>query len=216
MSVVYNGGLFKSINIFYAYFNVFFFVRLLIYTRLMLTSPAFLLKSTGQHFRRSFKFKPMLHKVFVYGTLKRDEPNHYWLTKPENGLGNFIAEGTTKNKYPLIIATRYNIPFLLYSPGNGHNVKGEVYEVDDTMLSKLDILEDHPNYYIREIDYIEIIKAGKKEVEKCWVYFLKNFKPELLHRPTMECYSSSGSHGLPYMESNNESTVDDLDDVIKK
>ncbi|XP_050669300.1 putative gamma-glutamylcyclotransferase CG2811 isoform X2 [Leptidea sinapis] len=142
----------------------------------------------------------MTHKVFVYGTLKRNEPNHHWLTKPENGTGKFLAEGTTQKKYPLIIATKYNIPFLLYSPGDGHYVKGEVYEVDDTMLSKLDILEDHPKWYIREIDDIVVKKDGSEEVIKCWVYFLKNFRRELLKGKLYENYSSSGGHGLKYLE----------------
>lgn len=66
----------------------------------------------------------MSHKVFVYGTLKRNEPNHNWLTHPDHGVGKFVSEGKTKTKYPLIIATKYNIPFLLYSPGDGHHVKG--------------------------------------------------------------------------------------------
>lgn len=35
---------------------------------------------------------------------------------------------------------------------------GEIYTVDDTMLSKLDILEDHPKYYIREIVDIVVKK----------------------------------------------------------
>ncbi|XP_031770396.2 putative gamma-glutamylcyclotransferase CG2811 isoform X2 [Galleria mellonella] len=147
-------------------------------------------------------FSEMTHKVFVYGTLKRNEPNHHWLTAPENGYGKFIAEGRTRTKYPLIIATKYNIPFLIYSPGQGYNVRGEIYEVDNIMLSKLDILEDHPNYYIREIDDIEVKKTDTNDVEtvKCWVYFLKSFKQELLSRPQMDNYSSGGSHGLPYME----------------
>ncbi|XP_075988294.1 putative gamma-glutamylcyclotransferase CG2811 isoform X2 [Anticarsia gemmatalis] len=160
----------------------------------------------------------MSHKVFVYGTLKRNEPNHHWLTNKENGVSNFVGDGVTASKYPLIIATRYNIPFLLYSPGEGHYVKGDVYEVDDKMLSKLDILEDHPNYYIREMDDIKVFNqsTNKEEIIKCWVYFLKKFKPELLKRPTMESYSSAGPHQLPYMESSNESTIEDLDDVIVK
>lgn len=66
----------------------------------------------------------MHHKVFVYGTLKRNEPNHHWLTDPNNGNGKFVNKGETKTKYPLIIATKYNIPFLLYSPGNGNYIKG--------------------------------------------------------------------------------------------
>lgn len=86
--------------------------------------------------------------VFVYGTLKRGQPNNHWLTKPENGVSKFISEGTTTTKFPLVIGTRYNIPFLLDKKGSGHEV--EVYEVDEKMMSNLDILEDYPDYYDRE------------------------------------------------------------------
>ncbi|KAJ2938347.1 hypothetical protein O0L34_g13269 [Tuta absoluta] len=158
----------------------------------------------------------MSHKVFVYGTLKRNEPNHHWLTDSGKGHSKFLAEGSTKTKYPLIIATKYNIPFLLHNPGDGYHVKGEIYEVDDKMLGNLDILEDHPKYYVREIDDILVKNGDTTETVQAWVYFLKKFKPNLLSREKMEDYSSKGPHGLVYMESNNESTVEDLDDVIKK
>ncbi|XP_045457686.1 putative gamma-glutamylcyclotransferase CG2811 isoform X2 [Melitaea cinxia] len=158
----------------------------------------------------------MSHKVFVYGTLKRNEPNHHWLTNPDHGVGMFVSEGKTKTKYPLIIATKYNIPFLLYSPGDGHHVKGEVYEIDDTMLSKLDILEDHPNYYIRVIDDIIVNNAGKEEIEKCWVYFLKNFRPELLAKEQFENYTSEGSHGLKYLERSKRDPNDNYYPEVKR
>lgn len=58
-----------------------------------------------------------MHKVFVYGTLKRGEPNHGWFSKHESGKFKFLCEAKTVEKYPLIIATQFNIPFLLYSPG---------------------------------------------------------------------------------------------------
>ncbi|CAK1593130.1 unnamed protein product [Parnassius mnemosyne] len=158
----------------------------------------------------------MTHNVFVYGTLKRNEPNHHWLSNSKNGVSKFIAVGKTDKKYPLIIATKYNIPFILHKPGLGHHVEGEIYEVDNKMLGNLDILEDHPNYYIREIDNIEIKKddVDNTETMKCWIYFLKSFKEELLTKPMLENYSSAGSHGLPYLESNNESTLDDLDEHV--
>lgn len=57
------------------------------------------------------------HTVFVYGTLKKGEPNHYWFSKQSNGYYNYICDARTNEKYPLIIATKYNIPFVLYSPG---------------------------------------------------------------------------------------------------
>lgn len=56
-------------------------------------------------------------KVFVYGTLKRGEPNHGWFEKHESGKFKLVCEAKTVEQYPLIIATNYNIPFLLYSPG---------------------------------------------------------------------------------------------------
>lgn len=36
--------------------------------------------------------------------------------------------------------------------------EGEVYEVDEKMLLKLDELEDHPNFYIREIYTVKLYK----------------------------------------------------------
>lgn len=161
-------------------------------------------------------YRKMSHYVFVYGTLKRNEPNHHWLTETKNGTGTFVGEAKTANKYPLIIGTKYNIPFLLFKPGVGHNVSGEVYEVDDKMLSNLDILEDHPNYYIREKDVVQLYSTDSKLCKElsCWMYFIKNFKQHLLQNPHIEDYRSDGPHGLPYLESNNESTLDDLDDII--
>lgn len=100
-----------------------------------------------------------LSKVFVYGTLKKGQPNHYWLTNTDNGFASYITNGTTKTKYPLVISTQYNIPFLLNKPGIGKNVKGEIYEINPEMLSKLDILEDYPELYDRQIDEI-VTKNG--------------------------------------------------------
>lgn len=92
-----------------------------------------------------------LVNVFVYGTLKRGEPNHYWLTKENKGFAKFVCNGKTDRKFPLIIATKYNIPFLLNVPNTGHNVHGEIYSIDDKMLSNLDELEDYPELYDRNI-----------------------------------------------------------------
>lgn len=50
---------------------------------------------------------------------------------------------------PLVIGTRYNIPFLINKPGFGSYVTGEIYEVDDKMMHILDNLEDCQRIYKR-------------------------------------------------------------------
>lgn len=88
-------------------------------------------------------------KVFVYGTLKNGQPNHYWLTEKKHGAAHFIETGTTQTKFPLIVASQYNVPFLLSAPGTGHYIKGEIYSVDEEMMKHLDELEDYPQLYDR-------------------------------------------------------------------
>lgn len=105
------------------------------------------------------KVPSKLFKVFVYGTLKRGEPNHHWLTKSENGYSRFLSVGTTEERFPLVVGTRYNIPFLLDKKGIGHQIRGEIYEVDGTMFANLDVLEDYPKYYDREV---QAVNTGKE------------------------------------------------------
>lgn len=90
-----------------------------------------------------------LKKVFVYGTLKSGEPNHFWITDVSSGSAQFYSDGITTEKYPMATATRFNIPFLLNLPGSGYRISGEIYAVDDTKLKQLDTLEDFPRFYDR-------------------------------------------------------------------
>ena len=62
----------------------------------------------------------MTHHVFMYGTLKRAEANHYHLETTENGHAEFIGPAQTEKSFPLIVATKYNLPFLLWAEGSGH------------------------------------------------------------------------------------------------
>ncbi|XP_053629264.2 putative gamma-glutamylcyclotransferase CG2811 isoform X2 [Cherax quadricarinatus] len=136
------------------------------------------------------------HLVFVYGTLKRNEPNHHWLTNKENGEARLISKGTTQEKYPLVIGSRFNIPYVLAAPDIGENIEGEVYEVDNKMLSMLDMLEDHPEYYERKIK--KICLKDSDEVIDCWIYLLFMYKQQMMELPFLKTYSSYGDHGKNY------------------
>ncbi|XP_053963872.1 putative gamma-glutamylcyclotransferase CG2811 isoform X1 [Anastrepha ludens] len=153
----------------------------------------------------SAKLSGNLIKVFVYGTLKRGEPNHHWLTRTENGHSRFVCEARTVQKFPLVIGTRYNIPFLLNKPGTGRNVCGEVYEVDDTMFANLDVLEDCPNYYEREIQQVTTEDNVSMD---CWLYLIKQFPEQLLSKRHLDSYHNNAAQ--PYCESYLESSRDDM------
>ena len=49
--------------------------------------------------------------IFVYGTLKKNQPNHSLLSDRNNV--KFISEAHTTERWPLIIATERNVPYLL-------------------------------------------------------------------------------------------------------
>ncbi|XP_065370282.1 putative gamma-glutamylcyclotransferase CG2811 isoform X2 [Calliphora vicina] len=141
------------------------------------------------------KLSAELLKVFVYGTLKRGEPNHHWLTRNENGIARFVGEGMTVERFPLVVGTRYNIPFLLDKRGTGNNIKGEIYEVDEKMFANLDILEDYPVYYDREI---QTITLNNNESVQCWLYLIRTFPEKLLQKEHLAAYHNTKEK--PYRE----------------
>lgn len=88
--------------------------------------------------------------VFVYGTLKKNQPNHHVMEDIEKGSAKFMGHGKTTECYPMIIGTRYNIPFVLNATGVGHQINGEIYSIDEKMLQFLDKMESHPILYERQ------------------------------------------------------------------
>ncbi|XP_037574094.1 gamma-glutamylaminecyclotransferase isoform X1 [Dermacentor silvarum] len=144
------------------------------------------------------------HNIFVYGTLKTGEPNNYFMKDSNNGKATLIGTAVTVKKWPLVIASSYNIPYLLHCEGKGHSISGELYSVDDKMLAMLDDFESHPKYYVRSEEEIELLASKsndektKKKI-KAWIYFLKDYREELLQRPYLANYSSKGDHGLEYV-----------------
>ncbi len=72
---------------------------------------------------------------FVYGTLKRGERNHGWMCK-----SYFVKEAKTAKQYLLYDLGPY--PCMVKAPhGKGKNICGELYEVTESVLKGLDVLE---------------------------------------------------------------------------
>lgn len=69
----------------------------------------------------------------------------------------------------------------------GHQIKGEIYEVDEKMLARLDLLEDYPAFYDRAIKEIDV-GATK---ENCWLYYLNSFPDKLLSLPFLNDYKDT-------------------------
>ena len=60
-----------------------------------------------------------LHRIFVYGTLKRGQPNHHLLTDSSKGAATWLGAAKLEKRYPLVVASQFNIPFLLDQEGEG-------------------------------------------------------------------------------------------------
>ncbi|XP_044043086.1 gamma-glutamylaminecyclotransferase-like [Siniperca chuatsi] len=148
-------------------------------------------------------------RVFVYGTLKKGQPNYYRMFESANGKAEFLASACTTQNYPLVIAGKYNIPFLLTIPGQGHRVQGEIYKVDDQMLKFLDAFEGVPTMYQRTLVELEVKEwVGQTEGEErpaagsiteAFVYSTTTYQPDWPSLPKYESYDSHGDHGLEYV-----------------
>lgn len=148
-------------------------------------------------------------RVFVYGTLKRGQPNHGVLRDRANGCAAFRGRGRTLEPYPLVIAGEHNIPWLLNLPGQGRRVLGEIYAVDERMLSFLDEFEGCPNMYQRTPLRIAVLewegaRGAPEETPaadgtlQCFVYSTVTYAPEWVHLPHHDDYDSRGGHSLRY------------------
>lgn len=78
--------------------------------------------------------------LFVYGTLLRGERNDHYLAS-----ARFMGEAATEPGFGL-----YDFgPYPGLSEPGRHAVAGELYEIDEDTLARVDELEEHPDYYQR-------------------------------------------------------------------
>jgi gamma-glutamylcyclotransferase (GGCT)/AIG2-like uncharacterized protein YtfP len=101
---------------------------------------------------------PQIHRVFVYGTLRRGHSNHALLE-----MSKFMGEAATLRPYWMI--TTGTFPILLdAAPADFGQaplaIAGEIYHVDDATLEQLDRLERKGRAYDRKVT--EVCEAGRK------------------------------------------------------
>jgi len=98
--------------------------------------------------------------VFVYGSLRQGHGNHVLL---EQDGAEYVS--THRVRLPFFMISLGGFPGLI-KDDSGHYITGEIYRVDEHVMSDLDRLEGFPSFYNRE--QIEI------DGTFCWIYFLNN------------------------------------------
>jgi gamma-glutamylcyclotransferase (GGCT)/AIG2-like uncharacterized protein YtfP len=80
--------------------------------------------------------------LFVYGTLRRGQPAQGLLRG-----ARYVGAARTAPRFELVDFGEY--PALVR--GGATSVSGEIYEVDAGALEKLDLYEDCPRHFMREV-----------------------------------------------------------------
>lgn len=100
-------------------------------------------------------------RVFVYGSLLSGESNHRQMAG-----ARLVGEAVTEARFTLVDLGPY--PALV--AGGETAIVGEVYEVDEVLLARLDRFEGHPHLYQRTT----IVLGDHGEVE---VYLMGGSRP---------------------------------------
>ncbi len=69
---------------------------------------------------------------------------------------------------------------------HAQNVVGDLYEVDSEMLTRLDVLEDHPNLYTRTL--LDCVPSSGDTTVQAQVYMLHNYNKAMLTEPFLTDY----------------------------
>jgi gamma-glutamylcyclotransferase (GGCT)/AIG2-like uncharacterized protein YtfP len=97
------------------------------------------------------------HLVFVYGSLKNGFGNHYHLQTAR------FLEATRTGSRSFRMESMGGFPAVLKN--GSYAIEGELYEVDDRTLARLDQLEGNGHFYNRELVFLA---SG----DTAWMYIL--------------------------------------------
>lgn len=134
-----------------------------------------------------------MHRVFIYGTLKRGFPNH------QAGLAaaRFLGRVRTHVAFPLVIGGRWFSPYLLDEAGRGQRVFGELFQVDDTGLARLDEMEGvgHPRGYRRIL--VGLVEPDEKPGGEAFTYVKARSAIEAIHSGPLDEYHFDARYVVP-------------------
>ena len=112
------------------------------------------------------------HRVFVYGTLKRGFYNHRLL---EDCEARFVAEAKTHASMRLVLGD-FGVPYVMDEHATtGTQITGELWEVNDSGLEALDVLEGVDVGMYQRVDVQVVVQMDKSNefadgAESAWGY----------------------------------------------
>lgn len=142
-----------------------------------------------------------MHRVFVYGTLKRNCRNAHFLESADF-IGATATANATWNMMDVV---------SLQSPGNTypavtkngiHKISGEIYEVDDDTLIALDRLENVGSRYTREL-------VDFDDGSRAFMYI--NIDPDLVSLPSSANIVQTGDQILEWKDNEDPRSLIMLD-----
>ena len=136
------------------------------------------------------------YNVFVYGTLKSQQSNHSLLSPEEAGSDFIGAAVSTKETY--MMACNGGFPMVQDTQSIGsdrYKVIGEIYNIDQRTLMRLDQLESNGRLYSRAKRNFIVNMDGEPTEVTAWIYLylgnLKHYSAE--HARTLRIYAGSNN-----------------------
>jgi gamma-glutamylaminecyclotransferase len=122
--------------------------------------------------------------LFAFGTLKRGFPLH------GRGLAGaqYLGNGSTVERLPMLIAGRWYAPMMLNEPGRGLRVEGELFAIGRARLRHLDGLESVGEPGNLRVE-IEVEREGSGDICRALAYWRRRCTAAASH--TMQTGGSS-------------------------
>lgn len=140
------------------------------------------------------------YNVFVYGTLKYGQANHSLIALENNSSSTFVGAAVTCAE-TYVIACNGGFPMIQDTRVMGDNkykIIGEIYNVNEKTIEKLDMLEGNGRMYSRTKRPFVVNIDGEPTEVVAWIYlFLGDMnRYGLEHADTLKRYAGPNKSKL--------------------